>query len=776
MLLERHRLTSGTTWHAAGLIMQLRSSHAFTELAKYNVELYSRLESETGQETGFKQNGTLGICRTKERLHETKRTASIAKSFGIEACMISPVEARDLYPPLKIDAIEGAIYIPQDGQTNPVDTTMSLIAGARQLGAGIFERCEAKTLRRLSTQQYLVETVHGSIQCETLILACGLWTRQLALQLGIRVPLYPCEHFYVLTQPLAAVTADLPVLRDTDGHNYVKEDAGRWLVGAFEPKGKPVDFKDIPSDAGFVEFPEDWEQFELPFRRSMEVLPDLCDAGITKFFSGPESFTPDLLFALGEVPGLPNCFVSAGYNSEGIELNPGAGRALAEWIANGKPTMDLSAVNVARFHQFQNNLSYLRRTSSEVLGLHYRMHWPHRQKTAARNVRKSVLHDRWVDLNASFGEALGWERPMWFAPKGTSAENVYSYTQPNWFQHTAMECEAARQNAVIIDQSSFGKHLVQGRDSRHFLQILCSSDVDVPVGKIVYTHMLNDDGGIEVDATVNRLDEDRYLIVTSATTHPRDKAWIQKHVAQDWHVMVTDVTSCYAVLSIQGPNSRKLLSRITSANLSDENFPYANSKRIELGYGYAICNRLTFIGELGWEIFIDAEFAQDFLDSVLEAGSHLRLKPAGYHALEHLRCEAGYREYDFDLTPLDTPYEAGLGFTVDLSKSVDFNGRSALESQLTRHRLCKRLVMFKLHDRRVVLFGEEPIWLDGQNVGYLSSGAFSFTLGRSVGMGYVSHAEGITNQIVLQKEWEIEVACVRHCAEASLKPFLCRNL
>jgi 4-methylaminobutanoate oxidase (formaldehyde-forming) len=769
-LLERHQLTSGTTWHAAGLIMQLRSTHAMTELAKYNVELYSSLEAETWQATGFKQNGTLGVCRTRDRLFETKKTASIAKSFGIDAHMISPAEARQLYPAIDPAVIEGAIYIPKDGQTNPVDTTMSLIAGARQRGVKVFENTGVWRLERLQGGEYLIETRQGTIRCETLVLACGLWTRDLAAQLGIRVPLYPCEHFYVVTELMAAITPDLPVLRDTDGHVYVKEDAGKWLVGAFEPTGKPLRMDQLPADTPFIELAEDWEHFELPYTKAMELLPDLQNAGIAKFFNGPESFTPDLLFMLGEAPGLPGCYISAGYNSEGIEFGPGAGRALAEWIVEGAPTMDLSNVDVARFHAFQVNRSYLHDRTAEILGLHYKPHWPHYQVESARHVRKSALHDRWAALGASFGEGMGWERPMWFARPGASTDNVYSHTRPNWFAHTASECKAARETAILLDQSSFGKHLVQGRDACKTLQYLCAGDVDVPVGKLTYTHMLNHAGGIETDITVNRLSEDRFLIISSATVHPRDKNWIENHLG-DGHVMLTDVTSGYAVLSLQGPNSRQILSQVSSSDFSNAGFPFATSREIDLGYGRVIANRLTYVGELGWELHIPTEFAQHVFDRLWEAGADHGLKPAGYHALEHLRSERAYREYELDLTPTDTPLEAGLGFAVKLGRPGGFIGRDALVRQKENGPLTKRLVMFKLLDPEPVLFHEEPIWLNGELVGYISSGAYGFTLGASVGMGYVHCADGVTADLVASGRWEIEIACERFPADASLRAF-----
>ena len=771
VLLERNQLTSGTTWHAAGLIMQLRSTHALTELARYNVELYSSLEAETGQATGFKQNGTLGVCRTKDRLFETERIASIAKSFGIEAHMIGPGEAKALYPAMDERIIEGAIFIPKDGQTNPVDSTMSLIAGARQRGVKVFENTPVSKLERLASGEYRVETGHGAVQCETLILACGLWTRDLAAELGVRVPLYACEHFYVVTEPLEVVTPDLPVLRDTDGHVYVKEDAGKWLVGAFEPTGKPLSMDQLPGDSAFIELPEDWEHFELPYRKAMEILPDLENAGIATFLNGPESFTPDLLFALGEAPGLKNCFISAGYNSEGIEFGPGAGRALAEWIVAGEPTMDLSHVDVARFHPFQINRKYLHERTAEIVGLHYKPHWPHYQPETSRNVRKSTLHDRWAALNASFGEGMGWERPMWFAPVGVSNENVYSHSRPNWFEHTARECQAARQAAILLDQSSFGKHLVQGRGAAAFLQRLCAGNIDVPVGKLVYTHMLNNRGGIETDITVNRLAEHRFLIISSATVHPRDKAWIERHIAGDENVTLTDVTSGYTVLSLQGPKSRDILSQLTDAEFDNEAFPFATSQEIDVGYARIIANRLTYIGELGWELHIPTEFAQGVFDAVMAAGAEAGLKPAGYHALEHLRSERAYREYELDLTPEDTPLEAGLGFTVKLDKPGGFIGRDALMRQKEAGPLTKRLVMFKLRDPEPVLFHEELIRRGGDIVGYISSGAYGFTLGASVGMGYVNHADGVTKEFVESGDWEIEIACERYPADASLRAF-----
>jgi len=770
IILERGALTCGTSWHAAGLIMQLRSSHALTELSRYNVELYAGLEAETGHATGFKQNGTLAIARNKDRLYEIKRSATIAKSFGIEANIIGAKEAKGLYPAIDETLVEGALLIPKDGQTNAVDTVMSLIAGARQHGARVFEGSPVSELQRLPSGQYRLQTAGGPVQCETLVLCCGLWTRDLAAQLNVRVPLYACEHMYVVTEPMDLVAPTLPVLRDTDGYTYIKEEAGKLLIGSFEPRGKPLSVANLPGDHQFIEMQEDWDHFELPFSKAMQIIPALEHAGIQKFMNGPESFTPDALFALGEAPGMANCFIAAGFNSEGFEMGAGAGRALAEWIVEGEPTMDLSDVDVARFHPFQINRGYLGERVAESLGSIYEMHWPAKQHETARGIRRSPLHDRLAARNACFGETAGWERPMWFAPDGVEPRDIYSHQRSNWFRHTAGECHAARENVVVLDQSSFGKTLVQGRDACAFLQRLCAGDVDVAVGKVVYTHMLNRNGGIETDLTVDRLAEDCYMLVSSAATHQRDLAWIGRHLDRDRHVTVADVTSATCVLSVQGPKSRALLAHVSGADFSSEAFPFLTSQEIDVGYARVRAKRITFLGELGWELHVPSEFVQHVYDVLVEAGGDFGLQLAGYHALEHLRCERAFREYGFDIAPDDTLYEAGLGFTVKLDKPGGFIGREAIAPQCGEV-LNKRLVMFKLCDPEPVLFHDELIRLDGEIVGYISSGAYGFTLGRSVGMGYVRHPGGVTTDLIENSRFEIEIACERHRAEASFRAF-----
>ena len=770
IVLECGALTSGTSWHAAGLIMQLRSSHSLTELARYNVELYAGLEAETGQATGFKQNGTLAIARNKDRLYEIKRSATIAKSFGIEADIIGAKEAKALYPAMDENLVEGALFIAKDGQLNSVDTVMSLIAGAKQGGARIFENSPVTRLQRLASGEYRLETPRGSVQCDTLVLSCGLWTRELAAQLGVRVPLYACEHMYVVTEAMDFVAPTLPILRDADGYIYIKEDAGKLLIGSFEPRGKPLPVENLPAEQQFIELQEDWDHFELPFSKAMEIIPALEQVGIQKFLNGPESFTPDALFALGEAPGMANCFIAAGFNSEGFEMGAGAGRALAEWIVEGEPTMDLSDVDVARFHPFQVNRKYLHDRAGESLGAIYEMGWPNKQRETARAARKSPLHDRLVARNACFGETAGWERAMWFAPQGVEPRDIYSHQWPNWYEYTAEECRAAREDVVVLDQSSFGKTVVQGRDACAFLQRMCAGDVDVAVGKLVYTHMLNRKGGVETDITIDRLAEDRYMIVSSAATHQRDMAWIGKHLNPDEYVATADVTSSYSVLSVQGPKSRELLARITDADFSNQAFPFLTSREIDIGYAQVLAKRLTFIGELGWELHIPSEFVQHVFDILMEAGGEFALRLAGYNALEHLRCERAYRECGLDITPDDTLYEAGLGFTVKLDKPGGFMGREAIAPQRGQV-LNKRLVMFKLSDPKPALFHDELIRLDGEIVGYISSGAYGFTLGGAVGMGYVHHPDGVTQELIADSRFEIEIACERYPAEASFRAF-----
>ncbi|MCP4315387.1 MAG: FAD-dependent oxidoreductase [Hyphomicrobiales bacterium] len=770
VLLERGTVTCGTSWHAAGLIMQLRGGHTSTEIASYNARFYRELEADTGMETGFKQNGTLAIARDNDRFHEMKRRASLAKSFDIETHILGPKETKDIYPAIDETQIVGGQIITKDGQLNPVDTVNALISGAKKRGTKVFEETPVEGLERQPTGEYQIETPNGAITCEKLVLACGLWTRDLAAKLGVRVPLFACEHMYVVTEPMDFINPGLPVLRDPEGYTYMKEDAGKLLVGSFEPRGKALPVENLPGDQRFIEMQEDWDHFALPYFKAMELVPDLADVGINKFMNGPESFTPDDLPCLGEAPGLPNCFIAAGLNSEGFEISPGITRALARWIIEGEPDMDLVDYDVARFHPFQVNQNYLRARAPESLGGIYDMPWPFKDHETARPARKSHLHDRLAARGACFGETAGWERPMWFAPKGVEPKNEYSFFRPNWYEHTARECRAARETVVLMDISSFGKTLVQGRDACACLNWMCVSEMDVPVGKLVYTHMLNSKGGIEVDVTIDRLTEDQFMIYSSAGVHYRDIHWMQKHIREDQHVTVTELTAAYSVLNLQGPKSRDLLQALSGADLSNDAFPFLTAQEIEIGYAQVRAKRMTFVGELGWELQIPSEFVQDVYDLFIQAGEAFGLVEAGYHTLEHLRCERAYREYGLDLAPDDTPFEAGLGFIVKMDKSGGFMGREALLPQKGQT-LQKRMVNFKLKDPKPALFHDELIRMNGEIVGYLSSGAHAFNLGSAVGMGYVKHPDGVTAEMINSAEFEIEIACERFAAEASLKPF-----
>ena len=625
-------------------------------------------------------------------------------------------------------------------------------------------------MRRLPSGEYQLETKSGSVSCETLVLACGLWTRDFAAQLGARVPLHACEHMYVVTEAMDFVVPSLPVLRDPDGYTYIKEEAGKLLIGSFEPRGKPLPVEKLPAEPQFIELQEDWDHFELPYSKAMEMIPALEHVGIHSFMNGPESFTPDDLPCLGEAPGLPNCFIAAGLNSEGFEISPGISRALAQWIIDGQPDRDLLDYDVARFHPFQVNKRYLRRRAAESLGGIFAMPWPFKEHETARPARKSHLHDRLAAAGACFGETAGWERPLWFAPEGVEPSNEYSFFRPNWYRHTARECRAAREGVVIMDLSSFGKTLVQGRDACAHLQWLCVSDVEVPLGKLIYTHLLNSLGGIECDITIDRRAEDCFLIYSSTSVHWRDLNWLGKHIGSDQHVTLSDVTAAYSVLNVQGPKSRELLQSLSDADLSNQAFPFMTAQEIDIGYARVRAKRQTFVGELGWELEIPSEFVQEVYDLIMAAGQPFGLQQAGYQALEHLRCERAYREFGLDLAPDDTPFEAGLGFLVKIDKPGGFLGREALLPQAGRIPN-RRLVNFKLEDPEPVLFHDEVIRMNGEIVGYLSSGAYGFCLGSAVGMGYVKHPDGVSVDLIKDSKFEIEIACENFPAEASLKPF-----
>ncbi|MDH3380397.1 MAG: FAD-dependent oxidoreductase, partial [Gammaproteobacteria bacterium] len=680
-----------------------------------------------------------------------------------------PSEAQGLFPMLNIDDIEGAVFLPKDGQINPIDVTQALAKGARLKGARIYENTKITSIQSSAGRVTGVTTVDGDISAEYVVNCGGMWARDVGRMCGVNVPLHAAEHFYVVTEPMAGLDGSLPVLRDPQGYAYYKEDAGKLLVGAFEPNAKPWGMDGIPEDFCFDELPEDWDHFEPVLQNALHRVPSLGQTGIQTFFCGPESFTPDNRYYLGEAPELKNFFVAAGFNSIGIQSSGGAGKVLAEWIDAGHPPLDIWDVDIRRVLPFQGNARYLKERTTEALGLLYAMHWPFRQVESARPARCSPLHDRLAKHGACFGETQGWERANWFATDGASPEYEYSYGRQNWFEYSAAEHRAVRENVGLFEQTSFAKFQLQGRDVLAVLQQVCANDMEVPIGKLVYTQWLNDRGGIEADLTVTRVADDCFFIVTAAATQRRDFHWLQSRIPADSHAVLTDITSAYAVLSVMGPNARRLLAPLTPTDLSNTGFPFGTSQEIEMGYALVRASRISFVGELGWELYIPTEFATGIYDTIVDAGSSFGLRHAGYHALNSLRMEKAYRHWGHDITDEDSPLEAGLGFAVALDKPGGFIGRDALMRQ-KQHPLKRRLVQFVLDDPQPMLYHEEPIWRDGVRVGRTTSAMYGHTLGASVALGYVENDEAASADYINAGSYEIEVGGDRFSARASLRP------
>jgi len=776
VLLERSKLTSGTTWHAAGLVGQLRATRNLTELAKYTAELYRSLEAETGQATGFRQNGSVSTARTPARFEELKRGASMGKTFGLEIDVLSVGEIKERWPLLMVDDLVGGVFLAKDGQTNPIDTTQALAKGAKQRGARIFENTAVTKIRVERGRAIGVETRDGFIAAGTVVLCAGMWSHKIARDVGVAVPLHAAEHFYIVTEPMQGLPGNLPVLRVQDECAYYKEDAGKLLMGCFEPVAKPWGMQGIPDDFSFETLPEDYDHFEPILNAAIRRVPALADAGIQLFFNGPESFTPDDRYYVGETPEVRDLFVATGFNSIGIQSSGGVGKVLADWIRDRRPPMDLCDVDIRRIVPFQANRHYLHDRTVESLGLLYAMHWPYYQYETARNARRTPLHDRLIAAGACMGETAGWERPNWFAAPGTTPRYEYSYGRQNWFKACGAECRAVRDAVALFDQTCFAKFIVQGRDACHILNHLSTANVDVPPGRIVYTQWLNDRGGIEADLTITRLAEQEFMVVTSAICQTRDLAWLRRHIAAhpDAFCTVTDVTAGIAMLGVMGPRSRELLQAVSGADLSNAAHPFGVSREIEIGYAFVRASRITYVGELGWELYMPAEHCLDVHERIVAAGSPLGLRHAGYHAMGACRVEKGYRHWSHDIGDEDTPLEGGLGFTVAWDKPGGFIGREALLAQRARGTLSKRLVQVMLSDsseRAPLLYHEEPIVRDGRIVGSIKSGAWGHRVGRSIGMGYVSCEAGVTREWLESGRWEIEVACQRYPAAVQLQPW-----
>jgi 4-methylaminobutanoate oxidase (formaldehyde-forming) len=768
ILLEQGGLSGGTTWHAAGLVGQLRSSSNLTQLIRYSAELYERLEVETGQATGWKRCGSVSVARTPDRMIQLKRNASLARSYGIAAEVITPAEAGTLSPLMRTDDLVGAVWIPGDGKVNPADVTQALARGARAGGAALHEKVRVTGVRIARGAVAGVETSDGPIATEVLVNCAGMWARELGRLSGVTVPLHACEHMYMVTTPLAGISPDHPVVRDADGHIYFKEEVGGLLMGGFDPWAKPWGMDGIPEGFSFATLPEDWAQFEILMTNAIQRVPPLETAPVRLLMNGPESFTPDNYFILGEAPEVRRYYVGAGFCSGGIAAAGGAGRALAQWIVDDRAPMDLWQADIRRFAAFHGSPGFLRARCSEVVGVHYFVAFPNREFESGRGVRRSPVHERLQAKGACFGSKMGWERPNWFAPAGVEPRTVYSFGRQNWFPYVAAEHRAAREAVAVFDQTSFSKFTLEGADTEAILQHLCANDVAVPPGRIVYTGMLNERGGYESDLTVTRLRDDAYLIVSGSAQATRDAHWIRRHIPTGARAALSDVTERYAVLGIMGPRSRALLRRLTDGELGTEAFPFGTSREIPVGPAVVRASRITYVGELGWELYIPTAHAPAVYDALWMAGRALGLVDAGYYAIESLRMEKAYRAWGRELTTEDTPLEAGLGFTVGWEKPAPFIGREALLAQRGKP-LTKRLVTFVLDDPAALPLGDEPIWHEGRVAGWVTSAAFGHTLGRAVAMGYVRRPDGVDAACVAGTSFEIDIAGDRFTARGCLR-------
>jgi len=775
VLLERKQLTSGTTWHAAGLIAQLRATKNMTRLAKYSQELYGELEQETGVATGFKRCGSITVALTEERREEIYRQASMARAFDVLVEEISPTDVKERYPHLNIEDVTGAVYLEKDGQGDPANIALALAKGARQNGATVIEGVKVTGISKKDGRVTGVswerdskagdDSDQGTIAADYVVNCAGMWGHEIGRMAGVNVPLQACEHFYIVSESIEGLT-QLPVLRVPDECAYYKEDAGKMLLGAFEPVSKPWGMNGIPDDFCFDQLPEDFDHFEPILEQAVNRMPLLGEAGIHTFFNGPESFTPDDAYHLGEAPELQNYFVCAGFNSVGIQSSGGAGMALAYWIEHGHPPFDLSDVDIRRMQPFMGNKTYLVNRVTETLGLLYADHFPYRQMASARGVRRTPLHEHLKQHGAVFGETAGWERANWFARPGQKAEYEYTWKRQNWFDNAREEHMAVRTNVGMYDMTSFGKIRIEGRDAEAFLNRVCGNNLSVNIGKILYTQMLNERAGIEADVTVTRLSETAYLMVTPAATVVRDMAWLRRQ-QDDANVVLVDVTAGEGVIAVMGPNATNVLSAVSPHDWSIANHPFGTAESVEMGMGLVRAHRVTYVGESGFEIYSSSDQTAHVFETLLEAGAQFDLKLCGMHMMDSCRIEKAFRHFGHDITDEDHVLEAGLGFAVKTDKP-DFIGRDAVLRKKDEG-LKMRMVQFKLNDPEPLLYHNEPVIRDGKIVSYLTSGNYGHALGAAIGLGYVP-CEGESADDVKGSTYEIEVAGSRVKATASLAP------
>ena len=769
LLLERAKLTSGSTHHAAGLVGQLRTSAGITQLLGHSVAIYNSIEEETGLATGWKMNGGLRLACNRQRMTELERQATTAHSFGLEMHLLTPSEARELWPLMSIDDLVGAAFLPTDGQANPADITQALAKGARMHGGVLIEDCAATGVELRDGRVAAVLTKQGRVACEIVVNCGGQWAREFGRLAGVNVPLVSVQHQYMITEAIDGVTSDLPTLRDPDRLTYYKEEVGGLVMGGYEPNPLPWAADGIPEGFHFTLLDSDWDHFEQLMTLALPRVPALETAGVKQLLNGPESFTPDGNFILGEAPEVAGYFVGAGFNAFGIAAGGGAGKALAEWILGGEPPYDLWPVDIRRFGRPHAEIDWVRTRTHEMYGKHYTLAWPHEENQSGRPYRRSPLYDDLAAAGACFGEKLGWERPNWFAPAGVAPRDEYSFERQNWFAHVGEEHRAVRERVGVFDQTSFAKFEMTGRDVERALGWMCANDVARPPGTVVYTQLLNSRAGIECDLTVARMAEDRYYIVTGTGFASHDFHWIRTHVQAGLEADLTQVTDDYSVVSVFGPRSRDLLSSITRDDLDNRAFPFGSVREIRIGDTLVTALRITYVGELGWELHVPAASARDVYRAVMAAGEMHGVTPCGYRAIESLRLEKGYRAWSSDLTPDHTPLQAGLGFAVKLDTNAPFLGREALIEQ-RQTGLKRRLACFTADDNDVVLLGRETIYRNGERVGWLTSGGYGYTVDRSIGYGYVRNPAGVDREYLRTGDYELEVASRRVPASIHFGP------
>lgn len=769
LLIEQGTLTSGSTWHAAGLVGQLRSSASITRVLKYSVELYKGLEAETGLATGWKMTGCLRLATNQDRWTEFKRLATTAGSFGMDMHLISPEEVKRMWPLMRVDDLVGASWLPTDGQASPSDITQSLAKGARMHGAKIVENVRVTGFEMKDGRILKVKTTQGDIACEKVVNCAGQWARQVGDMAGINVPLQAVKHQYIITEKIDGLSTDAPTIRDPDRRTYFKEEVGGLVMGGYEPNPQPWLTGDLPNDWAFRLFDDDFDHFEQHMMQAMERVPALEKVGVKQMINGPESFTPDGNFILGAAPECKNMFVGAGFNAFGIASGGGAGWVLAQWVVDGEAPLDLWVVDIRRFAGMHRDRQWVCDRTLEAYGKHYTIAFPHEEYESGRPRLVSPLYARLKASGAVFGSKLGWERPNWFAPPGMEAKDVYSMGRQNWFEPVGDEHRHVRDAVGVFDQSSFSKYELSGPDAQKALDWICANDVSKPVGRLTYTQLLNTRGGIEADLTVARIADEKFYIVTGTGFRTHDYGWIADHIPDGLDCTLSDITEQWGTLSLMGPKARDVLSAVTSADVSNAGFPFGHVREIPIAGATVRALRVTYVGELGWELHIPIAALGEVYDALMAAGSEHDIRPIGYRALESLRLEKGYRAWSSDITPNDTPFEAGLGWAVKLRKNTDFLGRQALES-LAGQPLKKRLMGFTVDDPSVVLAGRETILRNGEPVGYLTSGGYGYTIGKNIGYGYVRNANGVSDDYLTSGTYELVVAAEKTPATLHFGP------